>query len=160
MTTKLRVPVCGETFGDGTCIDGWVTIVSDGDDNGDLVRRCPCRFATSPERERDIGVQAVIAAREAQFTAAKKVIADHAAVYETFNANDVRYAMDAAGIESKNVIGAAFLACRDAGLIEATALTVRSTDPGTHAHRLTVWRVTREISSRGSATPNETVQSA
>lgn len=139
MTAKLKTPLCGH------CQDGWIC----DDATGLPVRRCPCRFATSPEQERDTAIAAVTAAREQQFEAAKKVIEDCAATYEQFSANDVRDRMTDAGIEARNVIGAAFLACRDAGLIEATALSVKSSDPGTHAHRLTVWKVCRDVPAAG-----------
>lgn len=125
-----RIPLCG------SCEDGWIT-----DDDGALIERCPCRYATPTGAERrDKAVSRSEKAHPAERDAARKVVADAAETFETFTANEIRHLMRYAGITHTALIGGAFTWAKNQGLIEDTGGLRESTDEGTHEKRIAVWR--------------------
>lgn len=101
--------------------------------------RCPQYTATMQQQ----AAQALVAdAHTEAFKAAKEIIADAAARMVELSANLIRDELEAAQI-SGPVVGAAFSASVREGVLEATGRTVPSTDPGTHKHRIYVYRSLR-----------------
>lgn len=134
MTALAKKPLCGETFNDGRCVDGWVE-----DDAGRLVRRCPCRYDTTltGATARDEGIAATVDANRDAMRAALAIIRDAAHAQPTLSANDVRSRMKIAQVPGE-VVGAAFRqAAKDRVLKRIGYLA--STDPATHRHPVVEW---------------------
>ena len=123
MTGLTKTPLCGQ------CVDGFrvdpETLLP--------VERCECRMQpVDGERAKADGQAATVAANDAAFRAALKVILDAAKSLPVLSSNDVRHQMRLAQVPGP-VVGAAFgQACKDK-VIRPTGY-VPSTDPGTKHH--------------------------
>lgn len=109
------------------------------DEDGNCLGKHDCATpVASPERERDEAIAATGDAHPSALRAAVRIIADAAAMYETFSANTIRIELEIAAIPGP-VVGAAFgQACRD-GLIRRDGY-VPSTKGNTHGHEIKQWR--------------------
>lgn len=143
MTDKL--PVCGKTFSDGTCVDGMIEAP-----DTTLVRRCECRYRQlTADEARRAGISATVTANPGAFKAAVAIIEDAAQSRSLVNGNTVRAAMEAAQVPGPTV-GAAF-----SHLVKAKRLrrigSVRSTDPGTHGHLIGQFEVVAFTAGRAAS---------
>jgi hypothetical protein len=112
-------------------------------DNGwhydeDVPYRCPNLAAA---KNLEYAHQLTADAHRKAFDAAKAIIRDAAEHLPELSANSIRSEVEAAQIPGP-VVGAAFAALANSkdAPIEASGRYVKSTDPGTHQHRLVVWR--------------------
>lgn len=97
--------------------------------------------ATRPtgEDRRDAGIERAVSASPAEHDQAVRIIEATARRVDEFSANAVRDALDAAGIP-RTVNAGAFRSAVAAGYIAPTDRLEKSEDPGTNAHRITVYR--------------------
>lgn len=136
MGALTKTPLCGETFPDGECIDGWVTAP---DVDATIVRRCDCRLVASPTQRKQRGMRSAEAAHPGQSKAARQIVRDAAYLHERFSANDLLALFAYAQVTSQGIPGRAFTAVAEEGLIVRTDDRVKSEKPGTNDHEIYVW---------------------
>lgn len=126
--TLTHLPLCGH------CEDGWIV------DEVTLlpVSKCPCRTARP-----NPGPQVAADAHPQAYQAALRIIRDAASTGREFSANALRDRLNTAQVPGP-VVGAAFAHLVRVGEIQQTGQRVPSTDPGTHGHRIAMYKaVTR-----------------
>lgn len=128
---KYTCPVC--------VTDGGYHFAEDG-----TASRCPNYLAT---KNHEAALALTADAHVDALRAAKQIVKDFAETHPKFSSNDTRAAMQDAGVPSP-IVGVAFRACAEAGLIEAVG-TVRNTDDNTR-HRVYEYRSLIHPAAAGS----------
>ena len=126
MSTTTKRPLCDK------CRHATPGFREDAD--GNIIGRCECRLEPTAVEGRDAGLAAARQAHPNAFAAALQIITDTAQVMPELSGNQTREAMVIAQVPPQ-VIGAAFARAAADGILRECGM-VRSTDPGTHRHRI------------------------